>query len=63
MNPYQTPVETNPIERPRAVFAVLSVFCFGWAFGTATRLQLDAFGWLGIAVLIVGLVLWQLGVE
>lgn len=60
VNPYKVPAETWREESHRDLGKFVAVFCFGWAFGTATRLQLDTFGWAGVAALLIGIVLWQM---
>ena len=59
MNPYRAPIATHDNQQPGLLSGVVSVFCFGWAFGTATRAELDGFGWFGMAVFILGILLWN----
>lgn len=59
MNPYQAPTTVSDEERSQFLHELLAVFCFGWAFGTLTRGQLDGFGWLGVVVFIAGVLLLQ----
>ena len=59
MNPYQAPLAIDHRPRDATLRRVLAMFCFGWAFGTILRAQLDSFGCVGLCVFAFGVVLWQ----